>query len=76
MAARVVGQLKSDEGYGVAMEYYDSKDARQRALAALAFGDIGRMDAQEYLEKLLKDNDPDVRIAAATALLQLKRADR
>jgi len=76
VAARVMGQLQSDEGYGVAINGAKSSDARQRSLAALAFGAIGRNDAQEYLEKLLKDSNQDVRIAAATAILELKQAER
>jgi len=39
---------------------------------AWVFGAIGRPDAQEYLAPLLKDADPDVRLSAATALLELK----
>jgi HEAT repeat protein len=72
VAARAMGMLGSDEGYGVAMKGVKSADPRQRHLAALAFGAIGRTDAQPYLEPLLKDSDPDVRLASATALLQLK----
>jgi len=72
VAARVMGWLGSDEGFGVALIGFKSPDPRQRALAALAFGAIGRLDAQEYLAKLLKDDNPEVRIAAATAILQLK----
>ena len=40
-------------------------------LAALALGDIGRNDAQGTLAQLLKDQNQDVRIAAATAILEL-----
>ncbi|HWB53173.1 MAG TPA: HEAT repeat domain-containing protein, partial [Tepidisphaeraceae bacterium] len=71
-AARAAGELGSDEGYGIAMIGAKSQDARQRALAALAFGAIGRTDAQPILAKLLTDDDPDVRISAATAILELK----
>jgi len=70
-AARAVGMLGSDEGYGIAMEGVKSADPRQRSLAALAFGAIGRADAQPYLAELLKDKDDEVRLAAATAVLQL-----
>jgi len=76
VAARVMGQLGSDEGYGVAMNGAKGSDPRQRALAALAFGAIGRADAQEYLQKMIKDTDPEVRISAAQAVLQLKQAER
>jgi HEAT repeat protein len=71
-AARAAGQLGSDEGYGVALQYYKSTDPRQRALAALAFGAIARRDAQPYLGELLKDREEEVRLAAATAILQLR----
>ncbi len=73
-AARAMGQLGSDEGYGVALNYARSRDPRQRAMAAWALGDIGRADAQETLGKLLADEDPNVRLAAATAVLVLKSA--
>ncbi len=71
VAARALGMLGFDEGYGVAMQGMKSDDARQRQLAAMAFGGIGRPDAQQMLGKLLKDTDEDVRIAASSALLQL-----
>jgi len=71
-AARAMGMLGSDEGYVIAQEGAASSDARQRALAALAFGAIGRSDSQEILRKLLADPDDKVRISAATAILQLK----
>jgi HEAT repeat protein len=48
-----------------------SIDPRQRLLAALAFGDIGRTDAQPVLAGLLTDSETDVRLAAAGALLQI-----
>jgi HEAT repeat protein len=73
VAARAMGMLGSDEGYGIAMEGARNSDKRQRLLAAFAFGDIGRNDAQDQLRKLLHDADPSVRIAAATAVLELKR---
>jgi HEAT repeat protein len=73
VAARAMGMLGSDEGYGVALKGAKSADPRQRLLAALAFAAIGRADAQDVLKDLLqKDPDGDVRLAAATALLQLK----
>jgi HEAT repeat protein len=74
VAARAVGILGSDDGYGVALRGVNSPDPRQRMLAALAFGAIGRTDAQDKLGKLLKDPEPEVRLAAALALLQLKSA--
>jgi HEAT repeat protein len=73
VAARAMGTLGSDAGYAVAALGVRSTDARQRALAALALGAIGRSDAQAILAELLKDRDSaDVRLAAAQALLQLK----
>jgi HEAT repeat protein len=69
--ARAAGVLGSDIGYGEALAGADSVDPRQRALAAMAFGSIGRPDAQKVLAKLLKDQDPDVRLAAAGALIQI-----
>jgi HEAT repeat protein len=72
VAARAAGQLGSDEGYGVALHGMKSRDPRQRMLAALAFGEIGRTDAQPHLATLLKDADADVRVGAATALLMMR----
>jgi HEAT repeat protein len=72
MAARAAGMLGSDDGYGVALKGARSGDPRQRMLAALAMGAIGRSDSQSSLSVLLKDTNQDVRIAAATAILQLK----
>jgi HEAT repeat protein len=74
IAARAAGMLGSDDGYGVALKGARSADPRQRMLAALAFGAIGRSDSQSSLSVLLRDVNQDVRIAAATAILQLKAA--
>ena len=71
VAAQAMGMLGSDEGYGVALKGAKSAEGRQRFLAALAFGAIGRTDAQGTLRTLLKDKDPRVRVAAATGILQL-----
>jgi HEAT repeat protein len=71
VAARAAGMLGSDRGYGVALIGARDVDPRQRLLAALAFADIGRTDAQPVLAKLLADSDVDVRLASAGALLQL-----
>lgn len=46
----------------------------RRVMAAMALGDIGRTDAQPLLAPLLNDPDPDVRLAAAAAVLKLKDA--
>jgi HEAT repeat protein len=54
------------------MEYVKSDAPRQRFLAAIALGTIGRSDAQSSLAPLLQDEDARVRLAAATAILQLK----
>ena len=72
VAARAAGMLGSDAGYGVALKGFKSKDPRQRMLAGLAFGTIGRTDAQDELAQLLRDSDHDVRIAAATSLLMMR----
>jgi HEAT repeat protein len=72
VAARAAGMLGSDAGYGVALNGYKSKDPRQRMLAALAFGAIGRTDAQDELAQLLWDPNHEVRIAAATSLLMMR----
>ena len=53
-----MGMLGSDEGYKIAQTGAASRDARQRMLAALAFGAIGRSDAQDILRKPLSDSDP------------------
>lgn len=71
VAARAMGMLGSDEGYKIAQNGARSKDPNQRFLAALAFGPIGRPDAQDELRKLLGDSEANVRLAAASALLQL-----
>ncbi|MEM8874075.1 MAG: HEAT repeat domain-containing protein [Planctomycetota bacterium] len=70
-ASRAMGQLGSDEGYGVALQGAKSEDPQDRSLAAFAFGDIGRLDAQPYLGQLMTDADPNVRLAAASAVLKL-----
>lgn len=72
VAARAMGMLGSDEGYGVAQLGANSTDPRQRILAAMAFGAIGRSDAQDQLRNLLKDPEPNVQVAAAQAILELK----
>jgi HEAT repeat protein len=72
VAARAMGQLGSDDGYGVALRGVTSKDPKTRMLAALALGAIGRSDAQDELATLMKDANPDVRLAAAAGILQLK----
>ncbi|MGH7178920.1 MAG: HEAT repeat domain-containing protein [Tepidisphaeraceae bacterium] len=72
VAARALGELGSDEGYTIAVRGTRSTDARQRSLAAFALGAIGRSDAQITLMPLLRDRDPNVRLAGAVAILQLR----
>jgi len=72
VAARALGLLGSDEAFVLARDTTHSPDIRQRYLAALALGAIARPDAQEVLAPLLKDADPDVRVAAAAAILELR----
>ncbi len=71
-AARALGMLGSDEGWNIVVPAATSKDPRQRSLAALAMGAIGRSDLQPYLKDLVRDKEPAVRISAATAILQLR----
>ena len=72
VAARAMGDIGFDDGYGVAMNSVRSTDPRQRLLAAMALGAIGRSDAQTTLATMLKDTDPRVRLGCATALLKLQ----
>jgi len=73
-AAQALGLLGSDEGYPLAMKYIHSSDARQRSMAASALGAIGQPQARDALTPLLSDSDPHVRLAAARAILELKKA--
>jgi HEAT repeat protein len=81
VAARALGQLSSDEGFGVAMAGAHMKDPRIQLLAAMALGDIGRTDAQETLASLMHEREggsesgaQDVHVAAAGALLEIGNA--
>ena len=76
VAARALGEMNADDGYGVAVIGAKSGEKRQRSLAAQAFGAIGRTDAQEYLAALLKDKESEVRAAAAAAILRIAREPR
>jgi HEAT repeat protein len=71
-AARAMGMVGSDAGFVIAEKGAKSVDPRQKVLSALAFGAIGRPDAQPMLAPMLKDSDESIRLAAATAILQLK----
>lgn len=71
VAARALGMLGDDSGFGLAVRNTTHSDPRRRSLAALALGDIGRSDGQDALAKLLNDPSPEVRLAAATALRQI-----
>jgi HEAT repeat protein len=71
-AARGLGELGSDAGYGVAIANIKSRDPQIVVMAALALGAIGRTDAQPLLSPLLANPEQSVRLAAATALLELK----
>ncbi|HEV7301579.1 MAG TPA: HEAT repeat domain-containing protein [Tepidisphaeraceae bacterium] len=71
VAARAMGMLGSDEGYTIATTGLKSVDPRKRTLGALALGAISRPDAIDALSPLLKDNNTDVRVATAGAILQL-----
>jgi HEAT repeat protein len=72
-AARALGQLDSDRGYAVVTDAADSSDPLHRFLVARALATIGRSDSQDLLRKLMSDSAPRVRLAAAGAILQLKK---
>ncbi len=70
-AYAMLGGSNSDLGFVVALEGAKGDNPRQKILAAVALGAIGRTDAQPFLAPLLKDPDPDVRVAAAQGILGL-----
>lgn len=72
-AARAMGMLGSDAGYTIAANATREKDPRIQLLAAMALAEMGRNDAQVYLQPLLESPDNDVRLAAAAALIRLCR---
>lgn len=72
VAARALGMVGNSFGYKEAAAHVTASDARQRALAALALGAIGKPEAAPLLSQLLTDPDPAVRVAAASAALQLR----
>jgi HEAT repeat protein len=71
-AARGCGMLGYDDGFTIAIRAAKSDDPRQRVLAAFALGAIGRSDSQAALAPLLEDADTNVKLAAATAIMQLR----
>ncbi len=75
VAARAMGMLGKDEGYSIAITGSKNVDPRKKVLALLAFGAIGRADAIEYIEPLLTDGNADVRLSAATAVMQIVSKD-
>jgi HEAT repeat protein len=72
VAGRALGMLGADDAYALAVKTTKSDEPRQRYLAALALGAIGRADSQGALAAMLNDADKDVRVAAAAGILQLK----
>jgi HEAT repeat protein len=73
-AARSLGRLGDDAGYGVALRAVETGTPLQQGMAAAALGDVGRSDAQPILANLLRDSTNDnVRLAAAAAVLELDR---
>ncbi len=76
VAARGLGMLGDDSGFGLAVRKCADSDPRRRSLAALALGDIGRPDAQDALAKLLADPVQEVRLSAATALRLIGNRNR
>lgn len=73
-AARALGMIGSDAGFGVARSAALRPDPRQRTLAALALGAIGRPDCQATLSMLLDAPEEEVRVAAATGILEVGAA--
>ena len=90
-AARGLGLLHSDKGFGVAMralrlgsprrddpqDPVEGQTLRTQQLAAAALGAIGRTDALPALTEVLeKSDDPRVQVSAAAAILDILEADR
>ena len=69
VAARAAGMLGSDRGLPFALQSAEAKDWRQRFLSAFALQAIARPDTQAALGAMMTDDNQDVRLAAAAALL-------
>jgi len=72
-AARALGILGSDEGFGLAVQQMKSSNAGHRAMSAAVFGAIRRRDGTVRVAPLLNDADATVRIAAAAAILRIEK---
>lgn len=73
-AARALGMIGSDAGFGIARGAAMRPDPRHRTLAALALGEIGRPDCQATLAYLMNAPEEEVKVAAATGVLELGAA--
>lgn len=73
-AARALGYIGSDAGFGVARSAAMRPDPRIKSMAAMALGDIGRPDCQATLGMLLSAPEEEVRVAAATGILKVGTA--
>ncbi len=71
IAARGLGQRNSTLGEKISLTCAVDKNPQLRVLAALALGSIPVAYNAHVLEKLLKDPDPKVEIAAAAGLIEL-----
>ena len=71
VAARALAMVGNNFGFQEAESHVGAKDARQRALAALALGAMKVPASRPLLSKLLSDPDASVRIAAANAVVQM-----
>ena len=70
-AARALGELGFDDGQTIALNGRNPLSAHP-GLGGPGIGAIGRSDSQPALRKLLEAPEEPVRLAAATAILQLK----
>ncbi|MAY75554.1 MAG: hypothetical protein CMJ31_12740 [Phycisphaerae bacterium] len=69
-AARALAQMGRREGWFVADEYLQHEDPLVRALVAHVYGETRGGDELRKLQTLLEDESEDVRIAAASGILQ------